>query len=211
MLLIKAKTQILYSLSRKFINVCLIYMSIRDIKLTVGNQTKDYGILKSYPVYDGKDYKMPIYTLTIAGTSDAGKAQSKDFSIFRFGIHKPTEKAAASVVGLANKQTHVIKKFKHDYQLHSVDSAENGAWVVWKTFYIHDGADDPRTEAYGTIGCVEVVDESESFVKFNDFIITLSGSTKATRNKKLIEIGASGKMSITYLKAARPPLIVQKP
>lgn len=183
-------------------------MSIRDIKLTVGNEIKSYGILKSYPVNDGKKYKMPLYILTIEGKDDAGDKQSKEFNIFRFGIHKPNENSQAKVVGLADKQIHKIKKYKHDYELHSAGNASNGAWVVWKTFYIHDGADDPQNEAYGTIGCVEVCD-IDGFIKFNDFIITLSGSTKTERDAKLIEIGASGKMVITYLKANRPPLVVQ--
>ena len=183
-------------------------MSIRDIKLTVGNIIKGYGILKSYPVNDGKIYKMPLYVLTVEGQDDAGNRQTKDFNIFRFGIYKPSEKAAVSTVGLADKQTHIIRKYKHDYELHSTGDASNGAWVVWKTFYIHDGADDPQTQAYGTIGCVEVCDP-DGFINLNDFILSLAGSKQAGRDDKLIEIGASGKMVINYLKAARPPVVVQ--
>jgi hypothetical protein len=182
-------------------------MSIRDIKLTVGNSIKGYGILKSYPVNDGEKYKMPLYVLTIEGSDNAGKAQSKDFNIFRFGIYKPSKNAAVTTVGLADKQTHKIKKYKHDYELHSAGDASNGAWVVWKTFYIHDGADDPQTSAYGTIGCLEVCDV-DGFIHFNDFIISIAGSSKSDKTDQLIEIGASGKMVITYLKASRPPVII---
>ena len=151
--------------------------------------------------------------MTIEGTNDSGKKQAKDFNIFRFGIHKPSEKAAATVVGLADKQTHVIKKYKYDYRLHSIEGtpydASDGAWVVWKTFYIHDGADDPQTQAFGTIGCVEICDP-DGFVTLNDFIISISGSAKKDKTEKLIEIGASGKMVISYLKAFRPPLVIKK-
>lgn len=186
-------------------------MSIRNIKLTVGNVIKGHGILKSYPVNDLKSYRMPLYTLTVEGTDDSDKKQSKDFNIFRFGIHKPLKTSPAKVVGLADQQTHIVKKYKHDYRLHSVEgtpyNASDGAWVVWKTFYIHDGADDPQTEAFGTIGCVEVCDP-DGFIKLNDFIISLSGSTKTTKTDKLIEIGASGKMKVTYLRTTRPPLEV---
>lgn len=191
-------------------------MPIRDIKLTVGNEIKGYGVLKSYPFPTPDDvaageprikYKMPLYTLTVEGTDGAGNSKTKDFNIFRFGIYRENKRAAARVVGLANKQTHIIKKYKHDYELHSAGDASNGAWVVWKTFYIHDGADDPQNQAYGTIGCVEVCDP-DGFIKLNDFIIELGGSTKPERDEKLIEIGASGKMVITYLKAPKPPLVV---
>lgn len=158
-------------------------MSIREIKLTVGNTTKDFGVLKSYPFpieAPFPEYKMPLYVLTVEGTDDGGAKKSKDFRIFRFGIHKPSENSAVTVVGLADKQTHVIKKYKYDYRLHSTHNTpfnpSDGAWVVWKTFYIHDGADDPRTQAFGTIGCVEICDP-DGFIHLNDFIISLSGST----------------------------------
>lgn len=153
---------------------------------------------------------MPLYTMTVMGKDDSGKAQSRIFRIFRFGLYKPKPDSTVTVVGLADYQTHIIRKFKPDYILHSVEGPEynpsNGAWVVWKTFYIHDGADDPQTQAFGTIGCVEVCDP-DGFIKLNDFIISLSGSTKSDRIEKLVEIGASGKISITYLKTSRPPLI----
>jgi hypothetical protein len=180
---------------------------IREIKVTIGGSVIDHGILRSYPVDDGRNYSIPLYKMTVAGEDSAGNATSKDFRVFRFGVLKKTPRAIPKVVGLAQEQTHVIKKYKPDYQVHSASSPENGAWVVHKTFYIHDGADDPDTERFGTIGCVEVVDPS-AFVTFNDFLISISGSTKSTRTKKLSEIAASGKMKVTYVKATRPPLRV---
>ncbi len=66
---------------------------------------------------------MPLYILTIEGKDNGGKQQSKNFNIFRFGVYKPSEKAAVTAVGLANKQTHTIKKYKHDYELHSAGDA----------------------------------------------------------------------------------------
>jgi hypothetical protein len=83
-------------------------MSIREINVTIKNEIKSYGILKSYSIDDGKNYKMPLYIMTVEGKDDAGKQQSKDFNIFRFGVYKPSKNAAVMTVGLADKQTHKI-------------------------------------------------------------------------------------------------------
>jgi hypothetical protein len=184
-------------------------MPIRDITLTVGSQQLGHGVLRSYPVDDGRTYLMPLYTLTVDGLDGGGQPMSKSFRVFRFGIYKPRTGAAATVVGLANEQSYVIKKYKADYPVHSHDSSENGAWVVHKTFYIHDGADSPETEKFGTIGCVEICDQ-KGFTLFNNFLASLSGSTRKELAEQLQEIAASGKMVVKYQKAARPPLTVRK-
>jgi hypothetical protein len=46
-----------------------------------------------------------------------------------------------------------------------------------------------------------------SFITFNDYLISLSGLRKAARNEQLADIGASGRMSITYIGAKQPPIL----
>jgi hypothetical protein len=183
-------------------------MSVRKINLSVGNKPIGTAITYPYPEDDGVVYDIPTYELTVSGTDDAGAAQTRSFEVFRFGVHRPTAKSSAHVVGLASEQTHTIKAWLPKYTVHSADSKEIGAWQVYDGFLIHDGPDDPKTELYASIGCVEICNGPEGFVKFNDFIISLSGSTKKSRGDKLAEIGSSGKMVIHYAKAARPALVV---
>jgi hypothetical protein len=187
-------------------------MALRKIGLTMGNKVVAHAVTWSYPEDDGKLYKLPTYSLTVEGKDDAGTAQSRSFEAFRFGVYRPTKKAAARVVGLASKQTHTIKSWIPSYSVHSASSAEKGAWQVYDNFLIHDGPDDPSdvSEPYASIGCIEICGGPSGFVQFNDFLISLSGSTKPTRDKKLAEIGASGTMVITYLEATRPPLVEHK-
>lgn len=184
-------------------------MAIRKITLTVGNKIIGHAQTWSYPENDGKIYLIPTYELEVDGTGDDGKARKKSYEVFRFGVSRKTKTSAPAVVGLADYQTHKIKAWLPDYTVHSANSPEKGAWQVYASFLIHDGPDDPSKELYASIGCVEVCRGPQGFVTFNDFIIELSGSKKATRTEKLKEIGASGKMVITYLKAARPKLQVK--
>lgn len=185
-------------------------MALRKIKLTVGNQTIGEAITWSYPHSDNKTYTIPTYSLTVEGRDDAGRSQRKSFEVFRFGVQRPRTNAAARVVGLADQQTHTIKKWFPDYRVHSAPSQEDGAWQVYGDFLIHDGPDDPLRENYASIGCVEVCGGPRGFEQFNNLLISLSGSAKPSRAEKLAEIGSSGIMTITYLKAARPPLTVRR-
>jgi len=181
-------------------------MSVRPIELTVGNQPGKEAVMQSYPFDDGKTYLMPMYALTVAGKDDGGAVRTRVFDVLRFGVKRNTVGDAARVVGLADAQTHIIKTWDPTYIVHSAPSAENGAWQVYDNFLIHDGPDDPTRERFGSIGCVEICRGPQGFVGFNDFLISLSGSVEATRDKKLADIGKSGVMKITYLLATRPPL-----
>lgn len=181
-------------------------MSIRNIKITVGGTPVGQAQTWSYPESDGKIYLIPTYKMTVEGKTDAGAAQSRSYEVFRFGVMRKSKTGQANVVGLADAQTHTIKAWLPDYSVHSASSVEQGAWQVYKSFLIHDGPDQPDRELYASIGCVEVCYGPGGFDKFNDFIIELSGSKKTTRGEQLKEIGASGKLVITYLKSSRPTL-----
>ena len=78
--------------------------------------------------------------------------------------------------------------------MHSTNSAENGAWIVYGNFLVHDGPDS-LNEAYGTAGCLEVVGVN-GFSKLNNAIRTLSGETDLHNVDAIIK----------YEAAKRPPL-----
>ncbi len=106
---------------------------------------------------------------------------------------------------MAGQQTHIIKAWLPHYSVHSARSREKGAWQVYDNFLIHDGPDDPKKEVYASVGCIEICNGPQGFDRFNDFIISLSGSNQPSRASQLAEIGRSKKMVITYQKAVRPP------
>ena len=58
---------------------------------------------------------------------------------------------------------------------------------------------------FASIGCIEIMGP-RGFVKFNDLILSLSGSSAGSREEQLLEIGSAGQMSITYEEAVRPSL-----
>lgn len=88
---------------------------------------------------------------------------------------------------------------------------EKGAWQVYDNFLIHDGPDDPKREVYASVGCLEVCNGPRGFDDFNDYIISLSGSSAPNRAAKLNDIGSSKSIIITYTKATRPPLSIPTP
>lgn len=181
---------------------------MRKIKILVGNTPMGAALTWAYP--NGRTYglyRISTYKLTVSGIDDRGISQKKHFEVFRFGVHCKSPSSKPSVVGLADQQTHIIKQWIPTYSVHSSASIESGAWQVYGNFLIHDGPDDPKKEVYASIGCIEICNGPKGFDMFNDFIISLSGATSKDRSSKLLEIGRSRALSITYLKATRPPLV----
>ena len=177
---------------------------MRSVKLTVGGKAIGEGKTWAYPNGIGLGtYLIPIYELTVAGTDSKGKPVTEKFQVYRFGVQSKDGKTA-HVVGLAEFQTHVIKTWDPTYKVHSAKSPENGAWVVYGNFLIHDGPDN-NTELFATIGCVEIMGP-KAFVKFNDLLINLMDPPADTRDKQLAAMAKSQKLKITYEMATRPPL-----
>ena len=179
---------------------------MRAITLEVGNTPIGTALTWAYP--NGRAmglFRIPTYSLDVLGKTDDGAVSKRRFEVFRFGVQGKSA-TQARVVGLADQQTHVIKAWLPHYTVHSARSVEKGAWQVYDDFLIHDGPDDPKTEVYASIGCVEVCNGPRGFDDFNNYLISLSGSNAPSRNAKLSEIGRSGKMKISYMKATRPPL-----
>ncbi|AKT38690.1 hypothetical protein [Chondromyces crocatus] len=182
-------------------------MALRKIELTVGGTEVGRAKTWSYPSDDGKHYSIPTYNLEVRGTDARRATVTKTFEVIRFGVHRKTPAESTRVVGLADHQRYVIRGWLPDYSVHSAASPEMGAWHVFDNYLIHDGPDDPHNEAYATAGCIEICGGPAGFDRFNDLLITLSGSMKTTRGEKLHELGRAGTMSITYLRAGRPPLV----
>lgn len=183
---------------------------IRPIKLKVWNLEVGTAVTWSYPESDGKYYLIPTYKMTVDGKDDSGAVVSRDYEVIRFGTNRHAG-GPVRMVGLSDFQTHKIKRWVPTYTVHSARSVEKGAWQVYGNFLIHDGPDQPMRESYATAGCVEVCGGPRGFDRFNELLIELSGSTRPTRAAKLREIGASRKLSITYMKASRPPIVEYKP
>ena len=177
---------------------------MQNVKLTVGGTPIGEATTWAYP--NGRKlgyYLTPIYKLTVTGINAKRQAVREQFNVLRFGVHCKDEKTA-TVVGLANAQTHIIKSWIPTYNVHSAPSPEIGAWQVYGNFLIHDGPDND-TEIFATIGCIEIMGR-QGFVKFNDLIILLAAPNAASRDQKLADIGRSGVLSITYEEAVRPAL-----
>lgn len=188
-------------------------MAIRSILIKVGLALPETATSFSYPRPDsnGYNYSVPLYRLTVSGTDTSGSPQSKDFKGMRFGLNNKTgDDSATRMVGLKDGKLYTIKRWIPDYKTHSHSSPEDGAWQVYGNFLIHDGPDDPSNPS-AVIGCVAVIGGPAGFNEFNDYIISLSGSKKATRGEQLSEIGASGALTALYLKTERPPITLQQP
>jgi hypothetical protein len=177
---------------------------VRSVALTVGGTAIGEARTWAYPNgFALGEFLIPIYKLTVAGTDNDGKPMSEAFSVFRFGVQSK-DGTTASVVGLADPQTYVIKSWIPTYIVHSASTTENGAWQVYDSFLIHDGPDND-TELFATIGCVEIMG-FRGFSKFNDLLISLMAPPGTNRDQKLASIGGSGQLRITYQAAVRPTL-----
>jgi hypothetical protein len=177
---------------------------MRPVKISIGAKPLRDQRTWAYP--QGKalgDFLIPVYDCLVEGTDAGGKSVQERFDVLRFGV-KCDDGKTASVVGLADQQSHTIKAWIPTYKVHSASSAEDGAWQVYDNFLIHDGPDN-ASDLFATVGCIEVIGP-RAFIQFNDLVIALSGATGADKNAQLKQIADSGKLSITYAKASRPPL-----
>ena len=177
---------------------------MRPVKLTVGGMLFGEHKTWAYPAGQALGvFLVPVYQCLVEGTDNSGKSVKETFQVLRFGVQSKDGKTA-SVVGLANAQTHVIKAWLPTYRVHSASSPENGAWQVYDSFLIHDGPDYP-TELFATIGCIEIMGP-RGFVKFNELVVALSDPKATSLPDQLLEIGRAGQLTITYDIAVRPPL-----
>lgn len=181
---------------------------MRPVRLVVGASSNGSAITWAYPDGGAQRYKIPTYELKAAGKDGAGIASEKTFEVFRFGVQQVGKTGTPRVVGLAEHQKHTIKAWLPHYSVHSATSLEKGAWQVYGNFLIHDGPDDPHRQVYASIGCIELCGGPAGFDIFNDYLIALSGPTASGRDKQLLQIGNAKNITIEYIKASRPPLVL---
>jgi len=184
-------------------------MSLRKIDLTVGPTPVGEAYTWSYPNSDGKVYVIPTYGLTVVGRNGTNSEIRRTFEVLRFGVHRTAANLKPHVVGLSHQHRYVIRRWIPTYKVHSYLSREDGAWQVHGDYLIHDGPDNPKTQAYATAGCIEVCGGPEGFVAFNKLLVTLSGTTQTSFALQLKEIGDSACMTITYLAATPPPVRIR--
>ena len=190
---------------------------VRPITIEVTEEKSGVAVVWGYPRDDvpeddiGPLYEIPTYKMIVRGSLDDGKPSKREFEVIRFGVQQKTTKHQPQVVGLANDQTHAVKKWLPHYSVQSASSEEVGAWQVFGDFLIHDGPDDPldRRSPFASIGCVELCG-SRGFTVFNEHLVLLSGSKVPGQQDKLKEIGDSGTLEVHYLAASRPALKLLK-
>jgi len=184
-------------------------MSLRKIRLTVGATGVGTAYTWSYPNSDGNVYVIPTYELKVKGLDDNGAPVERNFEVLRFGVHRTVANPTARMVGISHFHTYVIRRWIPTYKVHSFPSREDGAWQVHGNYLIHDGPDDPKTQLYATAGCIEICGGPDGFVAFNRFIVSLSGTTKTAFADQLKQIGEAACISITYLAATPPPVMLR--
>lgn len=163
-----------------------------DVKITIaGTPNGRFAYTWAYPHGDSTAYRTALYNIRVSSTNDKGVTTSVNFEGVRFGPRNVNGKL--SVAGLAEEQTHHLTWYP-GYKLHSSETAENGAWIVYGNYLIHDGGDGPR-DLVGTAGCVEIYGP-QGFSKFNEAILKLSGE------KSLKDVNAT----VHYEKARRPTI-----
>ena len=178
---------------------------VRPVNITIGGTPVGSALTWSYKYDDGNTYVIPTYTMTVSGTDPQGNSVSRTFEVLRFGVYRDSPTKKAGIVGLAQRQSYVIKGWEPGYRVRSYASSEDGAWRIFGSYLIHDGPDNPMKQVYATAGCIEVCGGPNGFLQFNNFVLTLSGAAS------LHQLGSSGAMTITYEAAVRPPLVIYKP
>jgi RHS repeat-associated protein len=178
-----------------------------------------YRAAKTYPIFDGLLYEVPIYNLIVKKVLKKGQAeteqQSKTFQVIRFMPYlNPSKqkdkryklvKDEVAMIGLADTTTYTIPEYK-DYELHSTDLGENGAFVLQGTHYIHDGPNDD-TEVFGSAGCLEVFGK-EGMEALKKIVAEYSESKKNTVTEQLKELASAGLLKAKLEKAQRPAVKV---
>lgn len=145
------------------------------------------GVRTNRPVI----YDVPIYEVTITGGSS--------YLALRFGVRNTgaTPKTRGCDAGLSHGRE-CVPSWRPHYSPHSFSgSARPGAWVLLpgKGFLIHEGADRPKGQVGGSIGCVEILDGAWN--KFLAEIETLGHGT-------CTQIGAAQKLRVKIQSANYP-------
>ncbi|MCC6294240.1 MAG: hypothetical protein IT164_16445 [Bryobacterales bacterium] len=192
-------------------------MKLRRVTIIVTNLVIGSYEARSYPD-EQKDasgqfplYSVPVYTIRVRGTDDAGNPVLKDFMAPRFMpyYNKPASPvphyAAKGWVnaGLSSARTVIVPRFIQDYEVQNRYSPGRGAIVVKDSFYIHAGPADLKDAGFGSAGCIEIVGDFDVFKKT---IADLSGAKALKVTQAIQQLVAAGKLVVEIQEAKAPDI-----
>jgi hypothetical protein len=140
-------------------------------------------------------YEVPLYKVILSGTLEIEDIKlniSSDFKAYRFGVHMEDENDNPKMVGFQEAQSYYLN---WDY----ITTMKGFAWRVTEGWFLHKGPDDPLTQIYGSIGCIEICGKGE-WNRFNDYVKWFTGSNDEN------EISKNKLLRINYEKAIKPNL-----
>ena len=186
----------------------------RDVTITISGTSNGLSYqAKTYPEYNGKRYGVPIYSLTVMGTNSKGEKVSRTWNVLRFMPYlnqnpqntgyKQATGSTPIMCGLSDERHSTIQSYNPNYQVHNSQTPENGGFVIYGNFMIHDGPDSENNTGWGAAGCMEVMGD-EGFTKLKSFIFDLSGSRDPNMEQGLKEFVSSGKLHINIEQSKRP-------
>lgn len=161
-------------------------------------------------------YDVPVFDMLVQGTDDDGKKQELAFQVIRYmpgynpgGKWPQHEKIdEVKMIGLSDEQKHVCPEYK-DYVLHgALAPADDGAFVIYDTHYLHDGPDgNLPDEVFGALGCLEVYG-SKGFEALKEAVRSLSGMVSEDDTDEVLKKFCSKKLLTIALEAAVSPQVV---
>lgn len=171
--------------------------STRPVRCTVTGIALGQAYVDSYDLNrkskSGRIYRVPLYRMRLAGYDDLRKLQYYDFKVIRFGVGH-SGSGPDFIAGKSKQGVHTLT-WGGRYM------RGKGCWKLsgYRQVLIHDGADRPRMQAYGAVGCIEVTGP-QAWEIFNERVKELSGISD------LGEIGRKGRFKCELLQASPPPL-----
>lgn len=180
------------------VSVSTQHRATRPVAVTVTRRTVGWAIVDSYDLNTrlkaGRIFRVPLYLMRLAGRDDSGMIQYYDFKVIRFGVGH-SGRGPDFIAGKSrDRGTHILT-WRGKYM------GGKGAWKLsrYRQVLIHDGADFPRLQAYGAVGCIEIT-RPRGWEQFNQRVRELSGISD------LKEIGNQGTFKCQLLWAPRPRL-----
>jgi len=107
--------------------------------------------------------------------------------------------------GLSDARKKPSQNYNQNYEIHNTYSPENGGFVIFGNFMVHDGPDDLIADyGWGGAGCIEVCG-SRAFADLKSLIYGLSGSNNS-QDKGLNDLVNSGLLIINIEQSTRPSI-----
>ncbi len=172
---------------------------LRNAKVNIGDKTKSFGYVTSFPYRDGNLYEVPLYRVTLTGTlliEGISMKVKSEFKAFRFGVYMLDQNDTPRMVGLQDEQSYNLT---WDY----ITTMDENAWRVTGGWFLHRGPEDPILQNFGSIGCVEICGKVNGVLewdRFNNYVKWFTGSNSEA------EISQNRLFQIHYDKVQKPAL-----